>query len=288
MQAHHDVYQHSGKLGPSLILLPLLSLIGATICSYIYAYVDVYSPIAGWISLLFVGGFAFGVAMTVGLVGKLTRCRNPLYMRAVGFFIGCFALYTSWVIFLFAMMNKGEGTEASLLAMFLEPGKIWAIIQLLAETGWYSLKGNTISGGLLWTFWAIEALIVVGGATFGSEMSISDELYCENCDVWCKHTADVHLQLPEDNSAYEQLKVGSLHEIEQLAVANAETFPRIQLATQCCESCQNTAGFMVKVVTQTLDKEGKASNDTKELSPLLLPGHNNFQRLLKLGERPLG
>ncbi len=51
-----SVYAHSGKLGMGFFVVPLGGAVGAILLSIIYAYVTVCSPIAGYISLLFVGG----------------------------------------------------------------------------------------------------------------------------------------------------------------------------------------------------------------------------------------
>ncbi len=94
MNQHAKHYTHSGELGSSLLLAPIGGLIAAAVLAVAYAYISVYSPIAGWISILFVLGFGFGQGFTVGQIGYLAKCRNSGLLTIVGLVTGVVALYS--------------------------------------------------------------------------------------------------------------------------------------------------------------------------------------------------
>ena len=87
MNDYAKVYRHSGKIGPAALSVPIMGIIGAIILSFVYAYITVYSPIAGYISILFVLGFAFGVGFAISWAGYSGKCRNPGFLYFLGFLI---------------------------------------------------------------------------------------------------------------------------------------------------------------------------------------------------------
>ena len=181
------VYKHSGELGPLGLLAPVFTALAAVLLGLVYAYIDVWSPIAGYISLLFVAGFGIGLLFAVTLVGKAVKCRNATFMTLVGLFTGVVALYASWAFFAYALLSRYDDTfEASMADVFLSPGAVWAMAQQINETGWYTIKGMTPSGGVLWAFWGVEALIIVGASVMGGVVALSGEVFCERCSTWCE------------------------------------------------------------------------------------------------------
>lgn len=103
------VYKPSGGLGTSLFVVPLVALIGTLIASVVYAYVTVYCPIAGFVSIVFVGGYAFALAFTVSLAGYVSKCRKPGFLHLAGFLTGLFGLYCSWAAFVYVLLAREGG-----------------------------------------------------------------------------------------------------------------------------------------------------------------------------------
>lgn len=108
------VYSHSGKLGPAVFTVPIGGIIATLVLSTVYAYVDVYSPIGGYISLLFVGGLAFGLGWAISKLGYFARCRNAAFLHLVGLVCGLAAVYTSWAVFEYAMINDSTRDSTGL------------------------------------------------------------------------------------------------------------------------------------------------------------------------------
>lgn len=93
--SQRQIYSLSGDLGKGLLFAPLVGLVAGAVSAIAYAYVDVYSPIVGVISALFVLGLGFAVGMAVGWGGKVGHCRNAWLLHGIGFVVGLFTLYLS-------------------------------------------------------------------------------------------------------------------------------------------------------------------------------------------------
>ena len=63
------VYQHSGRLGSGVVVVPVAAVIAAVVLSFAYAYADVYSPIAGYVSIILVAVFG-------GATGERVKTRS--------------------------------------------------------------------------------------------------------------------------------------------------------------------------------------------------------------------
>lgn len=280
------VYAHSGRVGLGPVLVPAIGLPAALLLGLAYAYIDVYSPIAGWVSILFVLGFAAALGFTLSLVGSLAKVRSTGFMASAGLLIGLAALYASWAAFEVAIMNRGdrplEGAPGY-LELLAEPGAMWRIASLINETGWYSIKSATPSGVVLWIFWAIEAALVVGGAAMIATVGISGEVFCESCNRWCAASAkQPSLGLPQDEAALEALKHGdgaALDELEKLPRAASGEPVHLAIDLRRCEGCSQTATFQLSVVTRGVDKDGKPTTETASITPQYLVEPDGYRRL---------
>ena len=139
-----------------------LGLIGVTCLSFLYAYVSVYSPISGYLSPLYMIAFAMGVGWSVNKIGH--SFQTPLFMQITGLLIGIWALYTSWVVFIYAYsrMRFPQHPKITIIELFCSPGSVRSGLKFLSKSGWYSINGQTPKGTLLWAFWGIEAGLILG------------------------------------------------------------------------------------------------------------------------------
>lgn len=286
------VYSHSGRLGAGLIVVPLVGIVAALVLGLVYAYIDVYSPIAGYVSILFVLGFAVALGAAVSRAGAVAKVRSTGFMAAAGLLIGLLALYASWAGFEAALLSKGDDAPADApgyLDLLTRPVAVWRIAQLINETGWYSIKSATPSGVLLWIFWGVEAAIVVGGAALIAPGGISDEVFCEGCDRWCAPAPrPANLGLPADAQVLDQATGGdaaALDALEALPTVAGDEQAHLQVVMKRCGACSDTASFQVKLITRSLDKEGKVNVETKDLTPQHLVDDAAYRRLEALAAR---
>ena len=115
-EGHGVVYRPSGRLGRSLFVMPIIGMFGTLIAAVVYACatdVTIYTSIASYVSILFVGGYAFVLASVVAQAGYLSKCRNPEFLRLAGFLTGLFGVYCSWAAYVYVLAARHD---------FLSPG----------------------------------------------------------------------------------------------------------------------------------------------------------------------
>ncbi len=284
------IHTHSGKLGSSVLVLPLGAVAAATLLGIAYAYVDVYSPIVGYISVLFVGGFAYALGVSVAVIGRVTKCRSTGFMALVGFLAGLVGLYVSWGAFVYAVLARwgdpADVTNLTLSGVLLEPGSLWEMIKAINASGWYSIKEFTPQGTFLWVMWGIEALIVVGGPTFFAASGIDNHVFCEGCNRWSEHTdSAVRLSLPVSEHHLDGLTPENLSALESLETVSEAHNPQLCVDTWHCPTCTNTSAIKTKTITAVVDKEGKSETETQDLTPIWTVRRGDLDRLKLLADR---
>lgn len=286
-QVATGVYKHSGRLGTGLILLPIVGLIAAVVLGAAYAYIDLYSPIAGYVSLLFVGGLAFGLGWTIAKAGHVAKCRNSGFLALAGLVSGLVALYSSWAAFIFAFLSRyAKEFNAGVLDVYLSPNAIWQMVLVINEEGWYEMFGGTPKGTGLWVMWGIEAAIIVIGTVLFSMMNMDEKVFCEDCNQWCdKPDGPAVLEIPQDASVLETLTPENVDSLAQLEGAPAESEQYIRVDGWKCSACDRTSAIQAKIAKIVVDKEGKASEEAQELTEVWLvetAAHDHVMR-----ERPV-
>jgi len=263
------LHQPSGSLGSAAFVAPAISIVLAAILAIVYAYVLVYIPIGGYVSLFIVIGYAFALGMSVAWACKLSKCRSPKFVGTLGLIIGLLGFYLSWAAFEYVLFQRwDEAGEASLTALMLSPRAIWGLASAINEEGWYSIRDWTPSGIVLWLFWAIEAVIVVLGSMLIASGSAEDDVFCENCDAWCDRepTKDSNrLQLP-DPTALGRMKAGDINTLSQLAAAVDADQNYLRVRSWACGNCRRTAVIQVEEVTLSVDSKGKTSEKTQKVT----------------------
>lgn len=286
--ALQQVYKHSGAIGPAGILVPALGAVGALVLSIVYGYISVYNPIAGYISFLITGAFAFGLVMLMSVLAKTGKCRNAGFLHVMGGLIGALALYASWVVFIYALINRSyDDAELNLFAMFLSPSDIWGTILDINETGWFTIKSATPSGVILWIFWGIEAVIIAGAPLVFGAVGINDEVFCERCNQWCDTSDKFQLALPSDASATKQITDGSLETLEGLNRVDAGVYPRLDVTVHSCQDCSKSAVYKVEATRLEVNKDGQASEKNDKVTELLMLSQDGMQRLKTLSAKPI-
>ena len=283
------VYKHSGEIGSAAFVAPPLAMLAALVLSLIYAYIDVWSPITGYISILFVLGLAIGLMFSVRMITKLTKCRSPGFALALGLFTGVFALYASWAFFEYALLSRFDDSfDAGMLDVLLAPLAVWEIALNINETGWYSIRGITPSGGVLWFFWGVEALMIVGGAGLGGLTALEGEVFCEGCQAWCDESAvKPRLHTPQDLMQLQNLSSADLSALEALPAAGAGDNPHLWVEIKRCLGCDRTAAAQLKLVKFETNDKGEVSESTANLGSVHLVGAGELSRFEALAGRPV-
>jgi hypothetical protein len=263
-------YSPSGALGLAPIFVPIGGLIAAIILPIGYAYANVYSPIAGYVSLLLVGLLAFLLGASISKLGYASKCRNPLFLHAAGFGIGLVALYSAWAAFAYVLMAQYDDEFiATMTDVYLAPAELWELILLINEEGWYSMFGSTFTGATLWILWGIEAVIIIAGSAAFATTTMANDVFCEPCGSWCEHAADpMRRMLPDNDDALADLQPENLAPLTRLGVAPAEAVSYVTIDTWRCSSCMNTAALQAKVCGIVVGDDGKQEESAEDLTPI--------------------
>jgi hypothetical protein len=107
--------------------------------------------------------FAFGgaVGYLTGKKARASNVRNKPPYTILGATFGLVALYISWVTFLWLLTGEP----------WFSPGSICDAMRQLAAAGlyfegfWFPQAHWTDQGTMVWIYWSIEALAIVGGST---------------------------------------------------------------------------------------------------------------------------
>lgn len=144
MGEKRQAYEPSGALG-NVVLMAGTGIVASLVCGFAYAFIDVYSPLVGYVSILFVLGFGFAVGTALGFAAKAAKCRNPGFLHGLAALTGLFAVYSSWVFFEFALITRfGDGIPlAGLIGLFLTPAAVWEIALNVNTEGWFTLSNWT-------------------------------------------------------------------------------------------------------------------------------------------------
>lgn len=225
-------YQSSGAI-------PLLAIgwmffaggIAASITSLLYSLLDHYNPFI-YINFMAAAAFAAVTGFAVDWSGRRGKVRNRLAMMLAGFAMGLFAVYASWVWFLWILSGY---------QLFdLRPTTLLELWQMLGERGLWTLKSWKPTGGVLYAFWIAEAVGVLSIVVY---CSLSNQApFCEACDLWTEEgalhpTFNVIPRHDELKSALENEQYDFLRGLDRSAPSGM-VFLRASLhhCPQCAES----------------------------------------------------
>jgi hypothetical protein len=245
-------YSHSGKIAPQLVLgIPVLLII-SILLAFAYAYSVVYIPVIGYLSFLLTIGFALGVGYSTAVILQFFKTRNTIFALCFGLISGIFALYAAWVTFEYVLLNKSVAEEVELARLAFNPKAVWNVACLIAETGWYSMRSMTPQGAVLWSFWGIEACVVVAVPTYMAHSFIKGSVFCEACKGWTDdHKNKLIFEYLSEKELKEKLTHQDMSFLDNIIKVKqtAESFYRID-CNVCC-TCENLYTLSLLRVTRT-------------------------------------
>lgn len=270
-------YKPSGRAPGDGIAMGLVVGIAAAIpLAFVYSYAILYIPIIGVVTFILTGGFGLLLGVAAGSPMHARKVRSPLVASLVGFGVGLVALYAMWVVWLYGLLQRSDaGSEVTLLGLATWPPAVWQLMELVNQTGAWSLKGSTPTGGFLWFIWGCEALILVGMPTWLAASTVSDP-FCEKCEAWCEDKQSFFLtEAVEKKQLLEWLGSGRL---DQLAALPAPSTPVSLTTTAWRCGCGETA--TLSVIEAKPNAKG-ALETTDLIKHVLLP-RDGFAALTRL------
>lgn len=276
-------YKPSGRFSPVGLATALgIGLVATFVASWIYGYTMAWIPLV-YLNVLLVGGYGFAVGSILALGISMGKIRNVLVAVLLGLVVGLFALYCGWVTWIYAMSSQE--------LLVWDPLALGAGIVALGQEGVWTIKGSKPTGWFLYSFWIIEALIVLGLAVWMS-YEASDTPFCEDCEEWMESEVVLGVFKPLGNPS--ELKRDLELEKLDAAVSSLEPDPDpgerfTVVQAQSCAACNK--GHLLTILDRsiTYDKEGNAqSNDTKVVHRLIVAAGvpEKFQQRFEAGTAP--
>ncbi|MDB5270646.1 MAG: hypothetical protein JWP58_3686 [Hymenobacter sp.] len=267
-------YQPSNKMPLGGVLLFLLGgVLAAAVLALVYIYAIWYIPFV-YINFFICLGFGVvlgGILMLLARAGKL---RSPRGVAGLAVVVGLAAIYLEWSVYLTLLFNSettGTGREADtstsfsaglFLDVLTHPAAMWAAIGKINATGTWTLKGATPSGAFLWVVWAVELVIILGGAYLLAR-SQADEPFSELANEWADEETLAHPLAYAHDAAQTRtaLETGQFRTLlPHAAPAGPDPFARLKLHRVANDpGCQY---LTLENVTPKVDDKGKASEST--------------------------
>lgn len=289
-------YQLSGKLGPSLYVLPLMAVLVGTLGGMLYGYLVVLLVHWSLLSALAQIVLVVGVAIAVGVTGNMSKCRSSLFMAAMTLLGALSMLYAIWATFAYMVPFAGKPTTMlTLVDWFNSPGTLWNFLSDVSAKGWYTTRARyssrlvTHKGVELLIGWTLEAVAILSAFVAIAYGSWSGNAFCESCDDWCDETKnaaarDVSDLLEKGGSLESKLKSGLLAELVALPPVGSpgDGKTHVVVDQQLCKKCGNMGTFRLRKLEYKRDKKGKLDESDSNLTPLFVLDVESIVALGKL------
>jgi len=279
-------YEHSGKYDTGGLMTSLLGgIAGAVALSFAYAYLLLYIPLAGYVTLILTGGYGFLLALMMGFLLKRGKVRNTGAAIGVTLLVALVGLYSSWVVWIYALPRREE-MEADLLSLFLQPGAVWNIISFVNGTGAWTIRNWTPTGTTLWFFWGLEAAIILGVAAFFTLGIVVKDPFCEGCGTWCEETEGVARLGQADGAELKQhLESRDFAYLEKLGPAMADAPGYVEINVHSCMNCRGTHTVSANLVTVTVNKKGESEASKETVVDKLLVDSSGADAVRGIGQK---
>lgn len=174
-------YKHSGKFNPVTWCFALISVgILGTLVGGVYGVLIYYMPLI-YINGLVCVGFGVGAGYVAGKTMELVQVRNTLICLISGIAVGILAEYGAFVGWVYIVSYDNYPPEQQLsIIQYMTPSILIEELKFLASEGVWGLFGDEpVTGMFLYTIWAFEGAIIIGGSTLIATGFLIDEPFCE-------------------------------------------------------------------------------------------------------------
>ncbi len=282
-------YKHSGKssiLGPPAGLI--LGILAGVPLAFIYAYLMFYMGFIPYIRLLTLFGpavFGFILGAITGVVLQRRKVRNVAVTKVVSTMVGLASLYASWVFWIYASFHHA-GVKIPFLPLILDPHLLWIAIRKINQVGTWGYGSLVPTGIVLWAWWGIEALMMVGAAMVAGAIMLSGEVFCEMCEEWCKKAEGACTVKSADRAEMKQrMEAKDFGYLEKLGAAEPGATAWVTLDILTCPTCRATNTLSASSKKVSVDKEGKKTVLSSTLIDNLLISSSEADTIRQIGQK---
>jgi hypothetical protein len=280
-------YRASGRV--SIVGLVGALVVGgvlALVLGFVYAVALVYDPYLYLGALMpLVYGALVGAASA--RVGKALKVRNVAWLMAIATVTAMGGYAASWIPWeWFTLARMGSDVDWRVVVY---PPTFLEILGMLYESGAWTM-GNEhgtapVSGGLLGTFWALEAIFVFASSALSANTIGSSGVFCETCEEWCVFTGDVFRRAPDASTAIVEAltRRGELAALID-AAPYAATTSWLEAGLSSCR-CGATNALLVSYCEGKRDRRGMSTTHKLPIVRHLLITREDGDRLRRSAPR---
>ncbi len=273
MQNTDRYYQESGAISPvGIITVAGASIVAAALLGAVYGYAIYFIPLV-YLNFFICLFFGIGVGKVVGMAGFWGKIRNTKLMMGMSLFAGVLAWYFGWLFWLHAFSDFET--------FMWQPGEVYQMTSLFSMLGIYEIFGWTPTGAALYIIWAIEAIIIIGGAFLNGLGSLGRQPYCESCDDWTKESV-VSSRLEPVLSPREMISKLEQHDmsaVTDLKLANDGDMVRTKVNIHKCAGCSSSKYLSVDQIVLSYDDDGKVKEDENTIVENLVLSSSDYASL---------
>ncbi len=250
-------YSPSGNLPPGgLVITVVGGAAAASIVGAVYAALTFFNPFI-YFNILATFGYGIAVGWVLTRLGETGKLRAPLVLHGLAIPVGLIGLYVHWMVYAFFAYGRE-------FLPILPMDVAWALVSI-AETGVWSFKEWTPTGGVLYALWTIEALIVLGAALVRSRI---DRPFCESCTEWVSEQPEIlTFGGPSWDDLRGALEGGDLQPLLDLAKEGRLPDRALNVELRHCPHGRHGTLLSLVAVRVVTDSKGRA----KPKSTILVP-----------------
>jgi hypothetical protein len=197
---------------------------------------------------------------------------------------GLIALYANWVTFAHVLVIGSIG-DVFKYELTTSPAWLWEVATEVADTGWYTLFGFSVSGFVLWALWAIEALGLLLAPIFGANMTATTRVFCEKCNRWADQKDGIlNFTHPDAERVVSGFKAQDLTILDDANIALPTDAGFFSIDAEWCKNCRETMTLSLRTVTREWDEEGKESENKETVYEDMLVEPEIFDHFLEFQE----
>ena len=253
-----NVYKESGRLGNSLLLVPIVAGPIIFTLGLVYVYIRVNLParlIVPYIPI----GYGFLSALCIRHMAVQGKCRNSLVVLALGIAGGMLAVDTIWTVYLYSLAPKSANLD--FVALCFNPGIVWRAINMRRMPVIWALEAGAIG-----IFPALYPFLTL------------KRVFCEEYNKWCDIKVLGCFKDQMDSAQAERLKQGEFAVLAELPVNPNAAYPYLRLNSFSCDKCNNTVACQVIRITGKRTKTGSLAEE--ELTKQILFTPEQFEESL--------
>ena len=277
-------YKHSGTFSvPAAVSAFALGAAAGIPLAFVYAYALVYIPVVGYVTFLLSFGFGLAVGLVSGSVLKKSHTRNHVVAVGIGLAATAVAWYASWGAWTYAVLHRSS-VNVGLADLFFRPAQLWAVVRVINARGAWSMKDLTPTGVVLWAFWGLEALIILGAGAFFAWAPTASP-FCERCGEWTQERVDVaRVALAPRPEVQRLADTEQITRIVDLGKAASDAKAWYRLDVHGCPRCKEFHVLDVRQVDLKVEKKG-TSESTRSVVGNLLVSASVVQELATINRR---